>query len=282
MQLYGDSNGNQVYVISQTSGATTTSTTITVNYTANGGTGSTMITSGGNTTTYLGVPTDKSYSKYDSTKWKPSVSLFVNGSITSLRGGKDSSYNRPAIASQTRLTITSTRNIKVTGDLKYADPVVNSDGTPVSNISNIQNVLGLFTTDGNIYLDAKSAYSTSGLSIEIDAANCVFNSNTANDNQSPTGQEGGITTWYGSGHQTPGGGDKIRLVGSDVEKTNSIVDYSGGDTFFDARFSGGTFRPPFFPGTSYSLGPPPTASAPIIMAVDAPYPTARSWFREIN
>lgn len=277
IQVYGDTSGNQVYVIQQTASSTTT-TTITVNYSAN----TTTISDGSSTRTYSGVPTDKSNSKTDQTKWRKGAVVFVNGSINSLHGGKDSTKNQPAIASQTALTITATRSIRVTGDLKYADPVVNSDGTPVSNISNVKNVLGLFTSDGNIYLDAKSAYSTSGLSIEIDAANCVFNSNTANDNQSPTGIEGGITTWYGSGHQTPGGGDRIKLVGSDVEKNNSIVDYSGGDTFFDARFSGGTFRPPFFPGTNYSLGPPPTASVPIITAVDTPYPTARSWFRENN
>jgi hypothetical protein len=278
IQVYGDTSGNQVYVIQQTTGANTTTTTITVNYSAN----TTTISDGPHTRTYSGVPTDKSNSKTDQTKWRKGAVVFVNGGINSLHGGKDSTKNQPAIASQTALTITATRSIRVTGDLKYADPVVNSDGTPVSNISNVKNVLGLFTSDGNIYLDAKSAYSTSGLSIEIDAANCVFNTNTANDNQSPTGIEGGITTWYGSGHQTPGGGDRIKLVGSDVEKNNSIVDYSGGDTFFDARFSGGTFRPPFFPGTNYSLGPPPTASVPIITAVDSPYPTARSWFRENN
>jgi hypothetical protein len=278
VQVYADAGGNQVYVIQQTNGNNTTTTTVTVNYSAN----TTTITDGPHTRTYSGVPTDKSGSKTDQTKWRKGAVVFVNGNINSLHGGKDSTKNQPAIASQTALTITATRSIRVTGDLKYADPVVNSDGTPVANISNVKNVLGLFTSDGNIYLDAKSAYSTSGLSVEIDAANCVFNSNTANDSQSPTGIEGGITTWYGSGHQTPGGGDRIKLVGSDVEKNNSIVDYSGGDTFFDARFSGGTFRPPFFPGTNYSLGPPPTASVPIITAVDSPYPTARSWFRENN
>ena len=249
-----------------------------MNYSAN----TTTVSDGSNTRTYTGLPTDKTVSKTDSSKWKTGAVLFVNGNINSLHGGKDSLKNRPAIASNTALTITATRSIRVTGDIKYADPVVNSDGTPVSNISNVKNVLGLFTNDGNIFLDAKSAYSTSGLSIEIDAANCVFNSNTSNDNQSPTGNEGGITSWVGSDHQTPGGGDKIRLVGSDVDKRNSEVAFSGGDSLFDARFSGGTFRPPFFPGTTYALGPPPTASVPIITAVDAPYPTARSWFRENN
>ena len=41
-------------------------------------------------------------------------------------------------------------------------------------------------------------------------------------------------------------------MGSDVEKNNSLVDYYNGDTYFDVRFSGGGFRPPFFPGTTYA------------------------------
>jgi hypothetical protein len=145
-------------------------------------------------------------------------------------------------------------------------------------------VLGLFTNDGNIYLDAKTAYVTNpDLSIEIDAANCVFDTNTANNNQAPyTGQEGGITTWFGSGHQTPSSSARIRLVGSDVEKNNSLVDYYNGDTYFDVRFSGGGFRPPFFPGTTYALGPPPVAGVLTIPTIAQAASTARSWFRENN
>ncbi len=275
VQLYADNKGgpasqaDQVYVVTQGS----TTTTIRVNYSAN----TTTISSGATSRTYTGVPMDRQ----DPNNPRSGASLYVNGGITSLRGGKDSSNNRAAIASQTALTITAQRSIKVTGDLKYADPVVNSDGTPVSNISSVSNVLGLFTNDGNIYLDAKTNYVSSGLSIEIDAANAVFNSDTSNDSQAPkTGQEGGITTWYGSGHSTPSSSDRIRLVGSDVEKNNSLVDYYNGDTYFDVRFSGGTFRPPFFPGTNYSLGSPPVANVVQVSNIAAPATTARSWKRE--
>ncbi len=272
IKLLADTNGDQVYVITQGS----TTTTIRESYTNN----TTTVSSGSSTRTYSGLPTDKS----DPTNPKKGVSLFVNGGITSLRGGKDSSTSQPAIASNTALTITAKRSIKVTGDLKYKDPVVNSDGTPVSNIADVKNVLGLFTSDGNIYLDAKTAYSNNpDLSIEIDAANCVFNTDTSNDSQAPsTQQEGGITTWFGSGHQTPSSSARIRLVGSDVEKNNSLVDYYNGDTYFDVRFSGGGFRPPFFPGTTYALGPPPVAGVLAISSVDQAASTAKSWFRDNN
>lgn len=272
VKLYGDTNGDQVYVITQGS----TTTTVRESYTNN----TTTISSGSSSYTYTGLPTDKS----DPANPRAAVSLFVNGGITSLRGGKDSSTSNPAIASKTALTVTAKRSIKVTGDLKYADPVVNSDGTPVSNIATIKNVMGLFTNDGNIYLDAKTAYSNNpDLSIEIDAANAVFDSDTSNNSQAPyTGQEGGITTWFGSGHQSPSYSARIRLVGSDVEKNNSLVDYYNGDTYFDVRFSGGGFRPPFFPGTTYALGPPPVAGVLAISSVDQAASTARSWFRDSN
>ncbi len=271
LKLYGDTNGDQVYVIKQ--GATTT--TIRESYTNN----TTTISSGSSTKTYSGLPTDKS----DPTNPKAAVSLFINGGVSSLRGGTEGSTSKPALASNTALTITAKRSMRVTGDLKYADPVVNSDGTPVSNIANVKNVLGLFTNDGNIYLDAKTNYvANSNLSLEIDAANCVFDSDATNNNDSPTGQEGGVTSWSGSGHQSPTSSARIRLVGSDVERNNSLADYSNGDTYFDVRFSGGGFRPPFFPGTTYALGPPPVAGVLAVSSIDQAASTAKSWFRDNN
>lgn len=272
VKLYGDTNGDQVYVITQGSASTTIRTSFSSN--------TTTISSGSSSYTYSGVPTDRS----DPSNPRAAVSLFVNGGITSLRGGKEGSTSNPALASQTALTITAKRSIKVTGDLKYADPVVNSDGTPVSNIASVKNVLGLFTNDGNIYLDAKTNYvANADLSIEIDAANAVFDSDTSNDSEAPnTGKEGGVTTWFGTGHQTPASSARIRLVGSDVEKNNSLVDYYNGDTYFDVRFSGGGFRPPFFPGTTYALGPPPVAGVLAISSIDQAASTAKSWFRDNN
>jgi len=133
-------------------------------------------------------------------------------------------------------------------------------------------------------LDAKTAYSSNAnLSIEIDAANCVFDSNPSNNSEAPyTGQEGGITTWFGAGHQTPTSTARIKLVGSDVEKNNSLVDYYNGDTFFDIRFSGGGFRPPFFPSTTYALGPPPVAEVLTSPSVTETQSAARSWSRDNN
>jgi hypothetical protein len=265
MQLYADTNGDQVYVFVQGS----TTTTVRTSYTN----GTTTLSSGSTTRSYSGVFTDKA----DPAHTQPGASLFVNGSINGLRGGKTSSTNRPAIAADTRLTITSQRHITVTGDLKYANPVANSDGTPVSNLSTLQNVLGIFTNDGNVNLAPNSNYVAGpGLGLEMNAAVVSFNSKTSNDGGSI---EGSIR--YSGGTAT-GPNDRWRLVGSRVQSKINTIGYTYRDIYFDVRFSGGRFAPPFFPGTTYALGPPPVAETITITSVNAPAPTAMSWFRDNN
>jgi hypothetical protein len=172
------------------------------------------------------------------------------------------------------MTITAQRHITVTGDLKYANPVANSDGTPVSNINSVQNVLGIFTNDGNVNLAPNTSYiSGPGLSLEMNAAVVDFNKTTSNDGGNI---EGSITY---TGGTDPGTNDRWKLVGSRVQSKINNIGYNYRDIFFDVRFSGGSFSPPFFPGTSYSLAPPPAPSEVVISTVDAPAPTAMSWFR---
>lgn len=270
VQLYS-SGTDQYYVISQRSGNNTTTTTIQVSPSNN----RTTITSGSNTTTYTGVPTDRS----DPLSPKPGVSLFVNGEIDSLRGGVNGSTRVPAVASGTRLTITAQRDITVTGDIKYADAVVNSDGTAVSNISSIQNVMGIFTNDGNVNLAPNTQYTTGGnRSLEINAAIVAFNRSTGNDSGSI---EGSITY---TGSRSPSSSERWKLVGSRVQSNINNIGYSNRDIFFDTRFSGGRFAPPFFPGTNYDIGEPePSETAAVtITRVDSPYPTGLSWFRDNN
>ena len=265
MQLYADTNGDQVYVIQQGS----TTTTVRTSYTN----GTTTVSSGGTTRTYTGVFTDKS----DPAHIQPGVSLFVAGSINSLRGGTNGSTIRPAIAATTRLTITAQRHITVTGDIKYANPVANSDGTDVANLNTLQNVLGIYTNDGNLNLAPNSNYVAGpGLGLEINGAVVTFNGNTSND---AGGIEGSIVY---TGSTTPGSNDRWRLVGSRVQSKINTIGYSYRDIYFDKRFSGGRFAPPFFPGTTYTLGPPPVAGTTTITTVNAPAPTAMSWFRDNN
>jgi hypothetical protein len=267
MQLYADTNGDQVYVIKQTQGNSTTTTTIRTSYTNNQ---TSIQTGSGTPRVFSGVFTDKS----DTLNPKAAASLFVNGSISSLRGGKSGSQNNPAIASRTQLTITADRHITVTGDLKYADPVVKSDGSPVTDVNSITNVLGIFTNNGNLKMEPNTSYvSGPGRSLEIDAAVVTFNSKTSDDGNSV---EGSIV-YTGT---SPGSNDRWKLVGSRVQSKINNIGYNYRDIFFDVRFSGGKFAPPFFPGTSYTLGPPPEPSTVTIQKVDGAAPIAMSWFRD--
>lgn len=263
IQLVAETDGDQSYIITQG----TKVTTVRVDYDAK----TTRISSGSDSKTYTGVFLDKSDPAKPN---KLGVSLFVNGSIASLRGGKNGSTNRPAIASNTALTITAERHITVTGDLKYTTPVANSDGTPVSNINNIANVLGIFTNDGNLKMEPNTSYVSSGRSLEINAAIVAFNSK--NNSPSEESIEGSIV-YTGT---TPGSSDKWKLVGSRVQSKINNIGYGNRDIFYDVRYSGGNFSPPFFPGTTYNLGEPPPPNSVKIVTADAPAAAAISWFRD--
>jgi hypothetical protein len=263
IQLY-TAGGDQYYVIQQGGGTTT----IQISAAAN----QTTITKGNKSTTFSGIPLDKS----DPNNIRPGVSLFVDGSIDSLRGGKDGSTNRRALASGTRLTITAQRHITVTGDIKYSDPVVDSFGNPVSNIASVQNVLGIFTNDGNIYTRPNSQYvSGPGLSMELSGAVAAFNANTSNDGGVI---EGSFT--YKSGSSNPGNNDVFVLAGSRVQSKANLTNYRKVNRFFDVRFSGGKFAPPFYPGTAYSLADETTSTGVTISVIDDPRATGMTWFRE--
>jgi hypothetical protein len=262
IQLYADTNGDQVYVIKQGS----TTTTVTTSFSNN----TTTITTGSSTRTLTGVFKDKA----DPNVIKNGAMLYVNGAISKLRGGKDSSGTKPAVSASTRLTITAQGDITVAGDLKYAQPVSNSDGSPVSGIGSITNVLGIFTNDGNVNLAPESTYvGGSGLSLEMNAAVVSFNANTSNDG----GQIKGSIVFTGS--TTPGTNDRWRLVGSRVQSKINSIGYNFRDIYFDTRFQGGTFAPPFFPGTTYKLAAVPTSTDITIASFSTPAASAMSGFR---
>lgn len=268
VQLYA-SGTSQVYVIKQSSGKITT---ITANPTTNR---TTIADSAGKSTTFIGTPTDKS----NILAPQAGVSLFVNGSISSLRGGFDSTTgkNVAALATGSRVTISALKDITITGDLTYANSVVDSQGLPVTGYNAFQNVLGIFTNNGNVNLAPNTNYnSDTALSLQVHAAIVSFNSNTADDN----GIISGSITYTGG--TTPSGTDKWTLVGSRVQSNINNIGYSNRNIYFDPRFSGGGFRPPFFPGTTYTLGVNPVQGKISITSVSDARPLGISWYREVN
>jgi hypothetical protein len=267
IQLYANGT-DQVYAIRQGSKVTT----VTVSYANNR---TTISDSGGRTSTFTGVPTDKS----DPGNPRPGASLFVTGEIKSLRGGYDSTTgkNVSALAPKTALTITAQRDITITGDLKYSNPVLDSQGLPVQNANTVQNVLGIFTNNGNVNLAPNANYDASrGLTLEVNAAIAAFNADPTDD---AGGIEGSIVY---TGSPAPGSSDKWTLMGSRVQAKINNIGYSNRNIYFDVRFSGGTFRPPFFPGTNYTLGAPSTPAVISVTSVSDPKPVGVSWYRENN
>ena len=91
--------------------------------------------------------------------------------------------------------------------------------------------------------------------------------------------EGSIV--YDTSNTSPGSNDRWRLVGSRVQSKINSIGYTYRDIYFDTRFSGGTFAPPFFPGTNYEYAPgvPETLT---INSIALPAATAMSWFRSNN
>jgi hypothetical protein len=265
IQIYADTNGDQVYVIKQ--GLTTT--TVRCTY---GDSPKTTITTGTKSKQFNGAFQDRG----DKSNPRPGTILFVDGSISSLRGGKDLSGTKPAVSANTRLTITAQQDITVTGDLIYASAVVDKNGTPVAGIDSVNNVLGIFTNDGNVNLVPNATYVKSGLSLEMDAAVVAFNSNTSNDGGLI---EGSIVY---TGATLPGTGDTWTLVGSRVQSKINSIGYGTRNIYFDKRFAGGTFAPPFFPGTNYQFSPVPATSGLQMTTITTPFAAAMSWFRDHN
>ena len=138
-------------------------------------------------------------------------------------------------------------------------------------------MLGLFTNDGNVELEPNSNFvSGGGLSLEMHAAVVAFNKSTSNDGSGEI--EGSITFTGDSGSLKST--DKWTLVGSRVQSKINNIGYSSRNVFFDVRFQGGTFSPPFFPGTKYTLGKPAVTGSVVLSGVGTPSPTGVNWYRE--
>ena len=219
-----------------------TTTTVTLDLTGN----TTSITNGTTTTNIQGLPMN-----LGATSPSEACMVYVNGNISSNTGsssptGLTGPPSGAAIQNGSAVTITATGTIDITGNLTYArEPVtLNAADTLVTSPSVPTNVLGIFTPGGNVELKPPSDVS----SMEIDAAIATISN----------GGSGGIqASWNNIGTVTIVGGraQNKALDGSSIT--------SGRNIWFDQRFAGGGFAPPWFPSTtigttvSYSATPNP-------------------------
>jgi Tfp pilus assembly protein PilX len=244
-----DSNNNptQIYTITQG----TTVTTITTNQAAN----TTTFKVGNTTKTLTGIPSNLISNPGSLTA---STMIYVNGTITGLSGP---GQGKPAIQSNTMMTIAGSGDINITGDVLYTvEPVsVNTADTIVnpSYTASALNTLGVYTSSGNIIL--ASPYSNQNL--EVDGSLAAVGATTAN---------GGHCTSSNCGFLVNGSINTFTNVGGQIQSNIFGANMSTQNTYFDRRFTawtapgGGSFSPPWFPsivnGGSY------TPQAPVIQA----------------
>jgi hypothetical protein len=245
-------NATQTYQITQ-GGTTTTIVVDNVNST-------TTVTSGGTTLYLAGVPAQLDPNSGNPiTETDPSGAavnptlVYVNGAVTGLTGNYDS-HNNPlaAIQDNTGVTIASSGNVSITGDITYAHlPVAIPSDAPVSGTN--AGVFGVYTNQNiNLYPDPNGDLTVNGSLAAIG------------------GSSGN------SGFATPGGSiGNWTIVGGRSEDHAHSVNIGSGNTYFDTRF-GGNFGPPWFPTAV------PLAGAPAIPATPPQVLVNRGAWAEVN
>ncbi len=223
----------QVYTITQGSGSSTVTTTITIDPVAN----TTVVASSGSPTlTITGVPNQFDPSTgadlgYD-------TMLYVDGNITTLVGP---GQGQAAIQNGTALTVTAAGNVTITGELLYkSEPVYGPPSQPASSAHPIDSLtgndtgqaLGIFTASGDIQLNNGQA----NQNLEIDASMATLSA----------GGTGGLTN-IGAQIQT------LTIVGGRIQNNIKNINTLQRNVLFDKRFAK-NFSPPWFPATNIQQG----------------------------
>ncbi len=209
----------QVYTIVN-NGVTTT---VTVIPGATPGTGTTTVQSGSTTLSIIGVPAVQDAS---SNPTSDGTMLFVNGSITGLKGPGE---GQAAINDGTALTITAASNVTITGDIRYKTAPVTMPGDALVTGGDKGQVLGIFTANGDIQLNNGQSDQT----LEIDASLATI----------AQGGSGGLTN-TGSAIKT------LNIVGGRIQNNIKNINTTTRNVFFDRRFLSNGFAPPWFPSTT--------------------------------
>jgi hypothetical protein len=183
--------------------------------------------------------------------------VYVTGNISSdptatAPTGLSGPSSGAAIQDNSAVTITAGGTISVTGDIKYStEPVsLNVSDTPVTPPPG--NVLGIFTTGGNVQFQPPSNVT----SMEVDASFATVNAAAG----STYGLE---ASWNGI--------NTLNIVGGRVQnEARSGSALGARNIYFDTRFNSG-FAPPWFPTTTLPA-PPTDIAIPVF-----PVPNRTSW-----
>jgi Tfp pilus assembly protein PilX len=237
----GQGNPTQTYSITQAGTVTTVTTNLTTNMTT--------FSSGGNSVTLTGVPQNQ----LGATP-QPATMLYVNGTISSLAGP---GQGVGAVQDGSQITITANGTVNITGDVIYAhEPVQMNTSNTLVNGNDYNQVLGVFTSSGNINLS--SPYSNQNL--QVDGSLAAIGQSCAS-NMCGFTVSGYINTFNNVGGQIQG-----NIFGANMSTQN---------TYFDRRFiSRPGFAPPWFPSTTVTQANLTNALAPLVTTAQ---PQRMSW-----
>lgn len=230
---------SQIYTITQGSGKSAVTTTVTVNL----GSNTTTMVSGGSTVTISGIP--EQYDPVTGALIGPATMLYDNGSITKLSGP---GQGVPAIQDGNALTITADGDVTITGDILYkTEPVTLTQnqiaGQPADTLipnSNNGQSLGIFTANGNVNM----ANTQSNGNLEIDASIATLCA------------AGGSCTASASGGLVNTGNsiNTLNIVGGRIQNNIMNIGATTRNVYFDRRYTAGGFSPPWFPSTTVGAG----------------------------
>ncbi len=241
VNISGTNHSQQVFTIVNNGNTTTVTIDLTSSKT-------TFAQQGGSTVTINGVP-----SNLNNSPPTEATMLYVDGAITSLAGTGSAS-----VQDHSAVTITANGDITITGNITYGTkPVTTTQnqipGTPPDTLipgSDLGQVLGIFTANGNINLHVPS----SGQNLEIDASIAAI---------SATGTGGLINT--GNSINT------LNIVGGRIQSDIYNIGSTTRNVYFDRRFASNNFAPPWFPSTQITTVPAgvetSTVTAPAINRV---------------
>lgn len=249
LQMDASTPGLQILTITQGSTATMITYNLTQNV-INGYPPNRMaIQSGSTALTASGLPTNLypvNPNRDPSIQPLTSLSLYVNGSISSLHGP---GAGLPAVQDRAAMTITATSDITITDDILYnTAPVTRAQGqiapgvpanSPMGTLipgNDNGQALGIYSPNGNIILNVDNIDSRN---IEVDASLAAMRSNGTN----------GITI----GNTIP---YNITVVGGRIQSQAMALGQVGvtvRNILFDRRYANSAYAPPFFPCTSAAI-----------------------------
>jgi hypothetical protein len=239
------STAHKLQVVTITQGSTTT--TLTLDLTA--GTTELSDNHGHDTGALSGLPENTATNPSSPTE---GCMVYVTGNISSNPSnnaptGLSGPSSGAAIQDGSAVTITAGGTISVTGNITYStEPVsLSVSDTPVTPAPT--NVLGIFTTGGNVQFQPPSNVST----MEVDASFATINA-------APGSTYGLEASWNNI--------NTLNIVGGRVQnQARSGASLGQRNIYFDQRFSGG-FAPPWFPTTTLPAPPTDTATVQPVIA----------------